>query len=53
MQKFWILGTETFAWNSSHRRESGPQTQTRTIDSFRIHLFKLKPTKIINFPEHL
>ena len=41
MQKFWILGTETFAWNSSHRRGSGPQTQTGTVDLFRIHPFKL------------
>ena len=36
MQKFWILGTETFAWNSSHRRGSDPKTQTQTSDSFRI-----------------
>ena len=41
MQKFWILGNETFAWNSSHRRGSGPQTQTQTVDLFRIFLFKL------------
>ena len=33
--------TETFAWNSSHRRGSGPPTQTRTVDSFRIHPFNL------------
>ena len=41
MQKFWILETETFAWNSSHCRGSGPQTQTRTVDLFRIHLNSL------------
>ena len=41
MQKFLILGLETFAWNSSHRRGSGPQTQTQTVDSFRRGTFKL------------
>ena len=41
MQKFLILGNETFAWNSSHRRGSGPQTQTQTVNLFRIRSFKL------------
>ena len=41
MQKFWILRTETFARNSSHRRGSGPKTQTQTVDSFRRGTFKL------------
>ena len=47
MQKFWILGTETFAWNSSHRRGSGPQTQTQTVDSFRIGLGRQKVQIVI------
>ena len=43
MQKFLILGTEIFAWNSSHHQESGSQTQTQTaVDHpFRIHSIKL------------
>ena len=67
MQKFWILGIETFAWNSSHHRGSGPQTQTRIIDLFRnipvqtlmrilktfSSHFKTPAIKWINFPEHL
>ena len=35
-----MLGTETFAWNSSHRQGSGPKTQTQTSDSFRIKPFQ-------------
>ena len=67
MQKFLKLGTDTFAWNSSHRQGSGPQTQTRIIDLFRnIPVQTLMPIlkifsshfytpaiKWINFPEHL